>query len=214
MSQAEKPNTMSFLSRRSALAAAPAAAAAALAAGTAANSLAMAVAIPSAGDAELLALRDQFVPLFEEWRFGTITEFTDADKIEEAIAVRLGRGPNLDDDGEVDIGDKAYWEARSEVLDDDDDEGAMPEGFWDDLHDKLYVFAGEIFSHRAATREGLALQLQAFLTISGNRIFEDTDDRGSVYKLAMCVLTFTGAPFPIELITTCHGEPLKVAVQP
>jgi hypothetical protein len=161
MSQAEKPNNMSRLSRRNALAGL-----AGIAAGGAAALPAAAGVLNSEhSDADLLAMAPRFDPLYAEWQALSVAQYLDHVDFDAELVRRTGLtrdqvpGPVPDRE---DIPDHPFW-GEFEKINADGIGNRVDCDRWDLLTTELYPLADEILEFRAATREGLALQVKAFM---------------------------------------------------
>jgi hypothetical protein len=172
MSQAEKPNNMNRLSRRNALAGL-----AGIAAGGAAVLPAAAgVLTGEHSDADLLALASEFDPLFEEWRALKVASLLDHEEFEAELVRRTGLtraqapcGHVPDREGRE---QHPYWGQFEKIHADGIGRRVEP-GRWDTLLEALNPLADEVLEFRATTREGLALQVKAFIA-SYNQCYESS----------------------------------------
>jgi hypothetical protein len=89
---------------------------------------------------------------------------------------------------------EAYRQKRMEYAKADRPGRHDPET-WDFLRDRFYELTDEILSHRAATREGLALQARALIS-SYSEIWEHEHDDDGVLDFIQSVCAFSGVPFP------------------
>jgi hypothetical protein len=159
MSQAKNPIALNRLSRRSALAGLSVAAAA---------GITPAIAATAAGDdAELLALKAKFDPLFSTWVAMKIAE---RENHKEFLALyERETGLRWDDQPAINWADPAFVacdNARNKCSEMLGDYNVGPNGgdAWDELVDKLDPLADKILSYNACTLDGLRLQLQALIS--------------------------------------------------
>jgi hypothetical protein len=189
MSQAGKPNT-TIPTRRALLAGAPAVAMAALAVGTAVNGLAIAAgALPTqAGDdADLLALRDRFDPVYEEWKFCTVAAQADLDDFNALVDCET---VGMEVDG------PEYLKVREQLARKGRVGRRLDIGQCDRMNTQLYPFADEILSFRSVTLEGLRLQVRAYISSYSESWDpeECADDWSRNFVEVICA--FTGVEFP------------------
>jgi hypothetical protein len=174
-------------SRRSLLASVPAAALAV----TPAMATALGVPTMLAGaDTELLALRDEFLSLFERWRNMTVQQTADLEEFEERLQQEAGMSRAEADcleRGSPEL--KAYHEILHRCV---SDSSHYDPQAWEPVEKRFYALAEEILSYRASSREGLALQARAFIS-SYCEIWEDSDGARAFIE---CVCAFAGVPFP------------------
>lgn len=146
-------------------------------------------------DAELLALTVSFDPLFESWRNMFVQQGTDVEEFEKYLQRKAGMSR-----AEADRLDRhspeyaAYHRILDECIYDRRGEGSdhYDSEAWEPVSDRFYDIANEILSYRASTREGLALQVRAFIS-SYSEVWED--DHGA-RDFVECVCDFAGVPFP------------------
>jgi hypothetical protein len=196
--QTEKPNTMSRLSRRGALAGLSVTAVAGVAAlpgAAAGNSLAIAVPASPAADGELLALKPEFDTLFELWCAMTIEQTAHHEVFEARLREKTGmtraEAYALDRDSpEFEAYHQTlYAEAKGRGRDNDPASQA-----WEPVRDRFDELVGDILAHDAATREGLALQARAFISAYSETY--DDDDNAGTWNFIASVCAFAGVQFP------------------
>jgi hypothetical protein len=188
MSQAIRPNTTS---RRALLAGAPAVAA-----------LACGAVAAAAADAELLALKAEFDPLFDLWRAMTIEQNAGLEEFEALLHERTGmtrrEGWALEEGSPE---EKAFRRALHDLAEEraHDPDGPDPASqAWEPVRDRFDELAGEILAHVATTREGLALQARAFAS-SYSEVWENAYDgatESATWNFLTSVCAFAGVPFP------------------
>ena len=181
-------------SRRALLAGAPVAAAAALAGTTVANAVAIGAAKTGDDDAELLSLAAEFNPLFASWKKMTIEQAADLEAFEEFLEQEAGMSRDEAYCLERDSPElKAYNETLHRCVRAVDRPGrSYKRETWEPVRDRFYELAEDILSYEASTREGLALQAQAFAS-SYSEVWENDD---GVRAFVECVCAFAGVPFP------------------
>jgi hypothetical protein len=194
MSQAEKPNTTN-LSRRSALTGLSGAAIAGVA-GAAAAGITPAVAV-AGDDAELLALKPEFDPLFDLWRAMMLEQGADHKEFEALLREKTGltraEAYALDRDSRD-------WNAWHRTLYTMASGRAVPNPAsqaWAPVRDRFYELADEILAYEAVTLEGLAVQARAFIS-SYSEMYDDEDGGAELgtWNFLASVCAFTGVPFP------------------
>jgi hypothetical protein len=143
-------------------------------------------------DAELLALTVSFDPLFEAWRNMFVQQEEDLQEFNERLQRETGMSraeANRLTSGSPELA--AYCQILHECAGDREFKHYDREA-WEPISDRFYAVAEEILSYRASTREGLALQVRAFIS-SYSEIWED--DHGA-RAFVECVCAFAGVPFP------------------
>jgi hypothetical protein len=183
MSQAEKPN-ITNPSRRAVLAGAPAIA---LTAGT------LPAALAASGDAELLALKPEFDRLFELWRAMTIEQRTGLEEFNAILREKTGmtrcEARALDRDS---VEAEAYYQTLDALSEERASRSRDHTEAWEPIRDRFYELADEILTHKATSREGLALQARAFVSAWS----EVCDDEDGVQNFLASVCAFLGVQFP------------------
>jgi Phage related protein len=165
---------------------------------------------PATGDdAELLALKAKFDPLFATW-----VAMSAAERERHRLCVGLYEretGLKWDDRPAINWNDPAFvasdeaWQRASDMFDhaEDEDEDEDEREPWEKLLDKLNPLAAEILSYNASTLDGLRLQLRALIS-AYNETWEpagtDDEDEEPEYP---CMRNFIesaagvlGVPFP------------------
>jgi len=163
------------------------------AAGTAIAALPVAACAASLtdGDGELLSLKPQFDPMFESWRSRRVAAEADREALEAEVERKSGMTRAEAERLDLDTSEGAkrwenYKEVRRASVEGSPDR--WPESFLDQFWD----LAKKILSYRAATREGLALQVRAFMGA-----YDDLcDEYHEPHDLVASVCAFTGVPFP------------------
>jgi len=144
------------------------------------------------GDAELLAFKPQFDPLFERWRKMSIEQRADIKDFEALVREKTGmtraESEVLDQD---DPEREAYRQTRMDLCGADRDCHYDREA-WEPVSDQFHAVAGEILSHRATTREGFALQVRAFIS-SFSELWECESHLDDFIE---CLCAYAGVPFP------------------
>jgi hypothetical protein len=158
MSQAtERPTT----SRRALLAAMPAAAVVTVAWGRES-----ALSEPAGDDAELLALKAKFDPLFAVWVALKIAEREEHEQF--VLIYQRETGLSFDDRPAINWDDPA-WVACQEAMKGchqmlRKEDKKSPAWDWDNLQAELDPLADDILSYNASTLDGLRLQLRALIS--------------------------------------------------
>lgn len=156
MAKAEKC-TSTNLSRRSALAGL---------AGAAVAGVAPAIAV-AGDDAELLALKAKFDPLFATWVNMKVEERDRHNSIvelyERATGLRYVDHPATNWDDPVFVAHQRAWDKSIRDYYREHD-GQSESDAWDDLLAELNPLASEILSYNASTIDGLRLQLRAMIS--------------------------------------------------
>jgi hypothetical protein len=144
-------------------------------------------------DADLLALTVSFDPLFDAWRNMFVQQDADLEELNEHLRRKTGRSRAEADRLARDSPElAAYREILMNECEGRERHHYDPDA-WEPVSDRFYAVAEEILSYRASTRQGLALQVRAFIS-SYSEIWEDDD--GGVRAFVECVCDFAGVPFP------------------
>jgi hypothetical protein len=143
-------------------------------------------------DAELLALCPQFEAVYAELVRLERRSFQDRLEfealVEAATGIKLADAPPL-------AGESEYSQIRNKIAKDDSrGADADAEIDWNSFHAHLYPLVDEILAYNATSREGVALQLRAFLCTDYD-LWEDPGDERIAY-LIESVCAFVGVDFP------------------
>jgi hypothetical protein len=152
-----------------------------------------------AADAELLALGRQLAPL--------VIEDHEARAIDAAHHVEFERrcealiGPKNDSEeyfaarGRIVEEMRDKWPDFAEGLDLDDD-GYNGHRGWSAIHGDLHPLCDRILEQTATTREGLAVQVTAFLAGYSEIVDDSMEDYPPVMAFLASLCGFAGVPFP------------------